>query len=221
MDTKEWGPVPKQFAKQGRFNKIGESVLYVGSSPDFLEREVRLKKGEEYYLAQYRCNETFTVGCFLGRYNQANTLIHKITMAVSGPEDLSASENALIDEYFEYAKNKDLFDLSLDMLAPLYINKLLPNLYDVTNKLCKLVLQKYDCGIRYSSVFTPIELSGADTVVTFNGLEFGNYVLTSKGCEKISLESVEKKTATDSQPLDILIQEFARAEIEKEGFEDE
>lgn len=108
-DPKEWGPVPKELAKQGRFNGAFESVLYVASSPDMLEREVRLKEGEEYYLAKYVCNTAFKVGSFLGVNNQVNTLIHKIAMAVSESEDLTAEENALIDEYYKTAKGMNLW----------------------------------------------------------------------------------------------------------------
>ncbi len=117
MDLKEWGPVPANKAKQGRFNRAGESVLYVASSPDFLEREVRLHIGEEYYLAKYVCDKSFIVGSFLGVYNQVNTLVHKITMSVSGSEDLSESENELINEYYEKVKGKNLFELSLECHA--------------------------------------------------------------------------------------------------------
>ena len=33
-------------------------------------------------------------------------------------------------------------------------------------------------GIRYSSVFEPIELFGGNTILTLNGEEYGNYALT-------------------------------------------
>ena len=55
--------MPKEYSiNQGRFNAIGESVLYVGSDHDFLEREVRLKENEEYFLGKYICKNTFNVG---------------------------------------------------------------------------------------------------------------------------------------------------------------
>ena len=214
-NPKEWGPVPKEFAEQGRFNKKAESVLYLASAPDTLEREVRLKEGEEYYLAKYVCNKAFRVGSFLGINNQVNTLIHKITMAVAGSEDLTEKENALIDEYYEGVKDKNLFELSVDMLASLYIYKKLPRLYDTTNKLSKLILKKYEYGIRYSSVYAPIELSGAPQIVTLDGTEYGNYVLTPKGSEHIKLVSVEKKTVSKIQGLETMISVFAKDELKK------
>ncbi len=211
-DQKEWGPVPKAYAKQGRFNENGESVLYVASAPDTLEWEVRLKEGEEYYLAKYVCNDEFKVGSFLGINNLVNTLIHKITMAVSDSEELKEEENALIDEYYEWAKNKNLFDISVDVLATLYIHKMLPNLYNTTNKLAKLVLKKNEYGIRYSSVYAPIELSGKSKIVTLDGKEYGNYVLTQKGYEHIELVSVEKKVCGETKGLEIMIETFIEAE---------
>ena len=154
----------------------------------------------------------------MGINNQVNTLIHKITMAVAGSEDMTDFENKLIDEYYDKAKDKDLFDLSLDMLASLYIYKLLPKLYDSTNKFAKLVLKKNEFGIRYSSVYAPIELSGAPQILTLDGTETGNYVLTPKGYENISLTSVEKKVCGKPMELDHMIKIFAEAE-EKGDFE--
>ena len=216
-DPKEWGPIPKDKAKKaGRFNAKGESVLYVASDPAFLEREVRLSEGEDYYLAKYVCKKSFKVGSFLGVHNQVNTLLHKIAMAVSCSDDLTDSENKLMDEYYEWAKNKNLYDISLDQLASLYIYRQLPNLYETTNKLSQLVLKKNDCGIRYSSVFAPLELSGADVLVTFSGLTFGNYVLTPKGCENLEMVSVESKKCGKITDLTIMIE--VNAEEEKKQY---
>lgn len=211
-DPREWEPVPVKYANQGRFNEKGESVLYVATTPDYLEREVRLKENDEYYLAKYVCKESFRVGSFLGVNNQVNTLIHKIAMSLAGPDDMTESEEELMDEYYEWAKNKSLFDLSVDMLASMYIYRMIPNLYDVTNRLGKLVLKKNDNGIRYSSVFVPFELSGAPQIVTFDGMEYGNYVLTQKGYKNIELSLVEKKVAGKQQGLDLMITEFSKAE---------
>lgn len=214
-DPKEWEPVPERFAKQGRFNENGESVLYVASSPDTLEREVRLKESDEYYLAKYVVKDSFKVGSFLGVNNQVNTLIHKIAMSVAGTDDMTETEVKMMDIYYERAKNKTLFDLSTDMLASLYIYRMIPHLYDVTNRLGKLALMKNDNGIRYSSVYVPFELSGAPQIITLDGVEYGNYVLTRKGYNNIELTSVEKKVAGKQQTLDLMITEFLRAD--KEG----
>ena len=211
-DPGEWEPVPVKYANQGRFNAKGESVLYVASTPDYLEREVRLKENDEYYLAKYVCKESFKVGSFLGVNNQVNTLIHKIAMSVVGSDDMTENEEELMDEYYECAKNKSLSDLSVDMLASLYIYRMIPNLYDVTNRLGKLVLKKNDNGIRYSSVFVPFELSGATQIVTFDGMKYGNYVLTQKGYKNIELSSVEKKVAGKQQGLELMITAFSKAE---------
>ena len=89
---------------------------------------------------------------------------------------------------------------------------MIPNLYDITNKLGKLVLKKNDNGIRYSSAFVPIELSGAKQIATLDGMEYGNYALTEKGYENIEFLSAEKKSAKKMQKLDTMITEFAKAE---------
>lgn len=213
-DPREWEPVPSQYAKRGRFNERGESVLYVSSTPEYLEREVRLSENDEYYLAKYVCKEAFKVGTFLGVNNQANTLIHKVAMAVSCSDDLTETENKLINDYYECIKNQSLFELSVDMLASMYIYRMIPELYDVTNRLGKLVLRRNSNGIRYSSVFVPIELSGAPRIITFEGMEYGNYVLTEKGYNNIELVSIEKKTAGKTQELDLMITEFSKAKRE-------
>ena len=212
QDPKEWEPVPAKFANQERFNKKGESVLYVASSPDSLEREVRLKENDEYYLAKYVSKESFTVGAFLGVNNRVNTLIHKIAMSVSGSDDFTETERKLIDEYYELAKDKNLFDLSVDELASMYIYRMIPKLYDVTNRFGKLVLKKNNNGIRYSSVFVPFELSGASQIITFDGVEYGNYVLTLEGYKKIEFITAEKRIARKTQGLDLMINEFSKAE---------
>ena len=211
-DPREWEPVPVRFANQGRFNEKGESVLYVASAPDFLEREVRLNENKEYYLATYVCKQPFKVGTFLGINNQVNTLIHRIAMSISGIDDLTENEKVLIDEYYVLAKNKTLFELSIDMLASLYIHRKIPDLYDVTNRLGKLVLKKNDNGIRYSSVFVPFELSGASQIITLDGIKYGNYVLTQKGYRNIELVSVEEKIAGKQHGLELMIKEFSKAE---------
>lgn len=212
-EPKEWEPVPVKYANQSRFNAKGESVLYIASTPDTLEREVGIHEGEEYYLAKYVCNRDFKVGSFLGFNSQVNTLIHKIAMAVSCSDDLTETECKMIDEYYESVKNNNLFDLSQDLLASMYIHKMLSNLYDTTNKLGKLILRNNENGIRYASVYSPIEFSGLTQIFTHDGAEYGNYVLTHKGYKNIDLVSVEKKTASKIRELNVLISVFSKKDI--------
>lgn len=209
-DPKEWAPVPTKFANQGRFNEKGESVLYVASDPDFLEREVRIKEGEAYYLAKYKCTKSFKVGTLFGCNNLINSLLFRIAMSVADPEELNERENDLIERYFDSVKNKPWVEQTSTLLSPLYMHKILPNLYDITNKIGRIVKQKYDCGFRYSSVYFPIEYSGGSQILTFNGPAYGNYVLSPKGYENIELVGVEKKTCRKCQSLEILINEFAK-----------
>ena len=212
QDPKEWALPPAECAKAGRFNAAGESVLYVSTASYYLEREIKLEENEEYYLAEYVCKKKFKVGSFLDTYNRVNSLLHKIAISVAEPDDFTEKELKLIDEHFECAKENSLIDLLVDMVAGLYIYRLIPNLYKTTNKLGKLVLKKNDNGFRYSSVYEPIELSGAPQIVTLNGMEHGNYVLTQKGYENLELVAVEKKIAAKPIELDLFIKEFSKIE---------
>lgn len=211
-DNKEWGPVPAKYAKQGRFNAEGQSVLYLASSSEYLGREVGLEEGEEYYLAKYVCTKSFRVGTFLSTNNYVNALMHKITMSVADDKDLTIRERELIKDYFEQGHMGSLCDIAVNPLASLFLHKMISNLYDVTNKLGRIVLEKEECGIRYSSVYVPIEFSGGAQILTLDGVEYGNFVLTEKGYENIELCSVEKKKYVSSEDLSRLIEVFIEEE---------
>ena len=185
-NPKYWGPVPKEKATQGRFNAKNESVIYLASEADsILEREVRLKENEEYYLAKYVCENSFEVGSFLGNCGLVNTILHKIAMSVAEEDALTEKEKKMIDHYIEMIGNVSVYDMALDALSPLYLNRYVAKLYDTTNKLGKLVMRNNENGVRYASVYAPIELSGGDTVITLNGKQNGNFALTEKGYSKI------------------------------------
>ncbi len=209
-DPQEWGPAPRSIISQGRLNSKGESVLYIASTPDALEREVKLKDGEEYYLARYICNEPFIVSSFLGGKSRVNSLLHKIAMSIANEGDLTDTEKDLIEKYYKLVRKQPLEELALDMLAPLYIYKLLPKIYDATNKLGKLLFKKNGYGIRYSSVYAPMELSGVKPIITLNGLEYGNYALTAKGYDKIDFISAEPKKCERVKGLEVMIKTFSK-----------
>lgn len=116
----------------------------------------------------------------------------------------------MIDQYYEKINKNDLFQISEDLLASLYIYKMLPNLYDATNKIGKIVLANNKCGIRYASVFEPIELSGTPKIVTLDSVENGNYVLMQEGFKNIKLDSVEKKTCGKLMSLETMIDTFVK-----------
>jgi len=218
-EPKAWGPVPKEIATQGRFNKDHESVLYVASYPDSLEREIKLKEGEAYYLAKYICKKEFSVASFLGTNNYVNSILHQIAKAVSGPEELTEKEREIIDEYFEIIKESPIDRLAKDTLSSLYMYKFIPNLYDVTNRLGELLLLKNDYGFRYSSVYDPLEYSGWPVIITLDGKENGNFVLTQKGYENIELDTVEEKRCSPHGGLESFIESFADFELAyKKGY---
>lgn len=211
-DTREWGPVPLKYAKQGRFNADGQSVLYLASSSEYLGREVGLEEGEEYYLAKYVCTKSFWVGTFLSTNNYVNALMHKITMSVADDTDLTVRERNLIEDYFKQGHLGSLRDIAVNPLSSLFLHRMINNLYDVTNKLGRIVMEKEECGIRYSSVYVPIEFSGGPQILTLDGVEYGNFVLTEKGYENIKLCSVEKKKYELCNDLSTLIEVFIEEE---------
>ena len=214
-DVKEWGLAPKRLVKQGRFNRANNPVLYVASDSITLGREINLKNGEDYYIAQYKCKKDFKVGTFLGKNSLVNMLIHKIAMSIHSEKELTDEENVLIESYYKHLHIESIEGIATDMLASLYIHKLVRNLYDVTNKLGKILLMNNECGIRYSSVYAPIELSGANKIITFNDIEYGNYALTEKGYANIELINVEKQTYKDDLDMQAMIEVFSEAQKER------
>ena len=150
------------------------------------------------------------MGSFWELNSKVSMLIHKIAMSASGPEELTATEIVLIDEYYNNVQHKTLNELAEDLLAPLYIYRMIPNLYEWTNKLGKIVLSKNKYGIRYDSAYIPLGLSGADRIITLAGEEYGNYVLTEEGYKNIELTSVKRKTAGKIEDLEMMIKEFSK-----------
>ena len=102
-----------------------------------------------------------------------------------------------------------------DYLSVFYIDRLIKNLYDVTNKIGRLILHNNENGIRYSSVFETIELSGGNTILTFDGEEHGNYALTEQGIKNIRVESIEKRIHKQEHDLSLMIEVFAQERMKK------
>ena len=85
-------------------------------------------------------------------------------------------------------------------LLPLYIHKCITrSLYGITNKLFDLILKINPNGLRYCSSFVPIELSGSNEIITFNGELEGNYALTEKAIKDIEYLESEYKIYTERQ----------------------
>ena len=177
--SEAWLPPPTDKISKGRFNEKNEPILYVSSVSDWLEREVSLKQGEPYYLATYICIESFKVGTLLSANNIIGDILHCVVRSVESSACLTD------DELSEFNKIKSLRitprNIILNLKAPFFIHKEIKDLYDITNKIGKLVLSNNKNGIRYSSAFDPFELTGGGTVFTLDGLQRANFALTEEG----------------------------------------
>lgn len=216
-DPKEWGPPPKELVKQGRFNAKHEPVLYVASDSYNLDREVKLEKGEKYYLAKYTCTKKFEVGTFLGTNSWVNLFLHKIAMSISGRNSLTDCENKLLDEYLVNKTFSSIQDFVDDNLLSFFLYRYYPDLYGATNKLWNFVKRTNRCGLRYASVFAPVELSGANVILTLDGEDKGNYALTEEGYKNLELVSVDEKVCGELYELETMISAFSEVSIKSRG----
>lgn len=196
-----WLPPPAKFVKQGRFNEKNEQILYAASDSHWLEREVSLKQGEYYYLASYVCKEDFKVGSLLNSNNKICNILHCVAKSIENSSCLTENE---LEEFnkitYKYMRPKDII---LDMQASYYIHKELKNLYNITNKIGKLVLSHNSNGIRYCSAFEPFELTGGGITFTLDGLQRANFALTEKGRQNIDFEKAERKSCNLEYTLDV------------------
>lgn len=194
----DWLMPPREVVKMGRFNYSNKPVLYLGTMDSILPREIGLYPNDRYYLAKYKCSRNISVGSFLKSYSPVTNLLHIISMAVEKEDKLSQreiEELSLID-----IQNCDVRTLSVNPIAPLYIHKCITrSLYGITNKLFDLILKINPNGLRYCSSFVPIELSGSNEIITFNGELEGNYALTEKAIKDIEYLESEYKIYTERQ----------------------
>lgn len=213
-DPKQWTVPPAEYVKQGRLNEKNKPVLYVASDEYLCGREIGLKDGDKYYLARYKCEKDFSVGTLFCRHSMVNTILHRIVMAVK-TENLTENERITIQKYHIGEDKISIQEIFDDYLPVFYIDRLIKNLYDVTNKIGRLILHNNENGIRYSSAFEPIELSGCNTILTLDGEEHGNYALTEQGIKNIRVESVEERIYKQKHDLSLMIEVFAQERMKK------
>lgn len=211
---KAWMPPPVECVKQGRFNADKCSVLYVASDPDWLEREVCLKKGDIYYLAKYVCDKDFSVGTLLNANSQVCSVLHCIAKAVENTNSLTATE-------IEYLNKNRISKLTpenciLNLKSPFIIHEFIRDIYKQTNKIGELVLRKNPNGIRYCSAYEPLESIGGGEIFTLDGVKRANYALTRESLSNIRFISAERKECT----LDFSLEVFFRTMNETEDKND-
>lgn len=211
---KAWMPPPVECAKQGRFNADKCSILYVASDPDWLEREVCLKKGDIYYLAKYICDKDFSVGTLLNANSQVCSVLHCIAKAVENTNSLTATE-------IEYLNKNRISKLTpenciLNLKSPFIIHEFIRDIYKQTNKIGELVLRKNPNGIGYCSAYEPLESIGGGEIFTLDGVKRANYALTRESLSNIRFISAERKECT----LDFSLEVFFRTMNETEDKND-
>ena len=213
-DSNQWTMPPAEYVKQGRLNEKNKPVLYVASDEYLCGREIGLKDGDKYYLARYKCEKDISVGTLFCRHSMVNTIFHRIVMAVK-TENLTENERIVLRKYNVGECKISVQEILNDYLSVFYIDRLTKNLYDVTNKIGHLILRNNENGIRYSSVFEPIELSGGNAILTLDGEKHGNYALTEQGVKNIRLESIEEREYKQEHDLSLMIEVFAQEMMKK------
>lgn len=188
----DWELPPAERVDVGRFNKAKHPVLYVGTWDFVLPREIGLQVNDKYYLATYSVKEDIEVGSLLKTNDMVAALLHKVALTIENDNKLFEEEQKCLKD-LDY-KSKTLANMASEFISPLYIYKCLAkDLYEVTNKIADLVLKRYPNGIRYCSCYAPIELSGADCVLTLDGKVNGNYAITDKAVDKLEVINIKHK----------------------------
>ncbi len=188
--------------------------MYVASDEYLCGREIGLRDGDKYFLARYKCEKDFSVGTLFCTHSMVNTILHRVVMAVR-TENLTENERIILQKYHIGEYKISIHDILDDYLSVFYINRVIKNLYDVMNKMRRLILHNNENGIRYSSAFEPMELSGGNTILALDGEEHGNYALTEQGIRNIRVESVEERIYKQEHDLSLLIEVFAQERMKK------
>ena len=192
LNPNAWGLAPKDKVKQGRFNKKNEPLLYVATSNHILGRELRLEDDEVYYEAKYICKEDFNIGTLFSANGIISRLLHNISMSIENDSCLFDDELKELKSLLEIENIENrVHSVINNISSPFCIHKYFKNLYDYTNKIGLAAMNEN--GLRYASVYEPFEISGVNPIITLDGPNNGNIVLTENGIKNIELVSVEKK----------------------------
>lgn len=213
-----WKLAPPKYTRKGRFNREKKPVLYVGTMEQILPREIGLKPGDKYYIAEYEVLDDIKVGSLLKQYSGITMLLHKIAMAVEDETKLTLSEKEALEKL--NIKKDEMIELAANSLSSFYIHRCISgDLYEFTNRIFDTILEDNPEGIRYASCYAPIELSGGREVLTLNGENAGNYALTSKAVDKLKVVNVTKNVYTkddyDKNDLSMMINIFLEQNNDK------
>ena len=193
----EWGPNPSR--TQGRMNRKGQEVLYLGSTETICLLETGIPFEHKYVLGTYECSEDIKVGGFQlfdsenPLYNIAGATLNAFLIAPSRDERNTALFEFLDGFYGEMTleklsnisivKDKGGFELPFKFGV---LNKR-NQLYELTNSLSDILMSKTPEGIRYSSCYIPFETLGIKCT------DF-NIALYKEGIRKLNFLGHEVKT---------------------------
>lgn len=168
----EWEPSP--FKRQNRCNHEGETALYLGSTKEICILETYIKQNCKYVLAEYEVISDIEVGGFIYSNLEndskwkilAGDLFNAFLIAPNRTPDNIDLFNLIDSKYndtdFSNIRVKDINITKTLFSIPLriaHINKL-DKYYNITNQLCDIIKHKTPKGIRYSSCYIPVEITG-------------------------------------------------------------
>lgn len=203
-----WGTIRKK--EYGRFDKDRE-VLYVAQGNIFLEEEVQLNKGDEYYLGKYKVLRDFVVGFPSfenNRYPKISEYLHKICQAIN-EKHLSAEEYKLIKSI-----NSEYLDMPLVYSLKLGID-FGPEIYNYTNWIGKKMFSAFPNGFAYTSSYNPIDIHFGETEICLDSNLY-NIALTKSGMKNIKFYFCSTEKVKENRSLSVLINEqikYTKGEI--------
>lgn len=206
-DERQWNPAPHR--PQNRANREGQEALYVGSTELLCLLETHVEFQQKYVLGTYECLQDIEVGGFLNFIEKCK--LHNVACTVLNAFLIAPSRSDKNQELFSYldsiyaVKLSDFGDLhfiddneELELPFRFGVLNQRDKYYELTNRLCTILMRYTPCGIRYSSCYLPLEAPG---------IECNNYnlALYHDGISKIKfLDYQIKRRDDDISSIDIV-----------------
>ena len=184
-----WNIPPHTVQGKGRFD-LNQNILYVSTDLTTIEQECGLKKGDVYYLGRYEVMNKLYVGSFISM-DYYSYVYQKICQAA----------------YYKNINSKDRKLLMKEMksthaiIVPILIGILAGDkLYNYTNQIGDIVIEKNPDGIRYCSSYNTLESQMGNMFFTISDdIKEANYAITQKGYKKLKFIGAEKKIVEENK----------------------